>query len=137
MYELLTTWWGVGHNLAVALIDIYGGHIYDVLRKLLELNSKEDSFIPGSTMQANDVMRCLDFDGNRQHMRELLTQIAEKEFAPTRNKNDREAEVISKYNVGGLVQRESAEIISPENCFAIASSRLHSFAKSNNKFIVS
>jgi hypothetical protein len=24
MYELLTTWWGVGHNLAVALIDLYG-----------------------------------------------------------------------------------------------------------------
>ena len=111
MYELLTTRWGMGHNLAVALIDYYGGHIYDILRKLLESNSKEDSLIPGSTMQADGVIRCLKFDGDRRHMRELLTQIAEKGFAPIRAREDCDAVVISKYNVDGLVQRESAKII--------------------------
>ena len=45
MYELLTTRWGVGHNLAVALIDHYGGHIYSTLLKLEELNSIGDHFI--------------------------------------------------------------------------------------------
>jgi hypothetical protein len=78
MYELLTTKWGVGHNLAVALIDHYGGHIYDTLRNSEELNEIGDHFIPGSTLQAIDVMRCMDFDGNKRHMRELLTQIDEK-----------------------------------------------------------
>ena len=39
MYELLTTKWDVGDNLATALIDHYGGHIYDVILKLNELNS--------------------------------------------------------------------------------------------------
>jgi hypothetical protein len=111
MYELLTTRWGVGHNLAVALIDLYGGHMYDLLTKLEELNRIGDSFIPGSTMQAIDVVRCLDFDGDKRHMRELLTQIAEKGFAPISDKEDCEAEVISKNNVGGLVQPGSAKII--------------------------
>jgi hypothetical protein len=44
-------------------------------------------------------------------MRELLTQIAENGFAPISDKEDCEAEVISKNNVGGRVQRESANII--------------------------
>ena len=111
MYELLTTKWGVGHNLAAALIDYYGGHIYDILGKLEELNSKGDWFIPRSQMQADGVMKCLRFDGNIRHMRELLTQIAEKGFAPISDREDREAEVITKHDVGGLVQRELAKVI--------------------------
>jgi hypothetical protein len=111
MYELLTTKWGVGRNLAATLIDYYGGHVYDILLKLEELNSMGDSFLPGSQMQADSVLECLKFDGDKAHMRELLTQIAENGFAPLKDKKDREAEVISKYNVGGLVQFERATII--------------------------
>ena len=111
MYELLTTKWGVGRNLAAALIDHYGGHIYDTLLKLEELKSKGDRYYPGSQMQADSVQMRLDFDGDKKRMRELLTQIAEKGFAPMSKRTDREAEVISKYNVGGLVQRERATVI--------------------------
>jgi hypothetical protein len=111
MYELLTTKWGVGRNLAATLIDYYGGHVYDILLKLEELNSMGDSFLPGSQMQADSVLESLKFDGDKAHMRELLTQIAENGFAPLKDKKDREAEVISKYNVGGLVQFERATII--------------------------
>ena len=115
MYELLTTRWGVGHNLAVALIDHYGGHIYKTLLKLEELNSIGDHFIPGSTMQAIGVIECLDFDSNKRHMRELLTQIAGKGFSPISDMGDREAEVITKHHVGELVQRESAKVIGEPN----------------------
>lgn len=59
MYEL-TTRWGVGYNLAIALIYIYGGHLYSTFRKLVEF-SKGDILILGSQMQADAVMRCLDF----------------------------------------------------------------------------
>ena len=111
MYELLTTRWGVGHNLAVTLIDYYGGHIYDIFSKLKELNKKGDILLPGSQLQADSVLECLAFDGDKRHMRELLTQIAEKGFAPLRSKKDPEAEVISKNNVGGVVQFEKATVI--------------------------
>ena len=111
MYELLTTKWGVGRNLAATLIDYYGGHIYDILLELEELNSKGEGLIPGSQMQADSVLKCLKFDGDKRRMRELLTQIAEKGFALISDKEDLEAEVISKYNVGGLVQFEKATVI--------------------------
>ena len=111
MYELLTTKWGIGHNLAVTLIDHYGGHVYDTLLKLKELNSMGDSFEPGIQMQADSVLKCLKFDGDKPHMRELLTQIAEKGFAPLKDKEDREAEIISKNNVGGQVQKDRAMVI--------------------------
>ena len=111
MYELLTTRWNVGHNLAVTLIDHYGGHIYDILLQLKELNAKGETYCSGSQMQADSVLKCLKFDGDKAHMRELLTQIAENGFAPLSDKDDREAEVISKYNVGGLVQKGMATVI--------------------------
>ena len=111
MYELLTTRWGMGHNLAVTLIDHYGGHIYDIYRRLEQLNEKGEDFVTVSQAQTDDVQKCLDFDGDKKRMRELLTQIAEKGFAPLSKKQDPEAEVISQYNVGGLVQRDQATVI--------------------------
>jgi hypothetical protein len=48
-------------------------------------------------------------------MRELLTQIAVNGFAPISDKENREAEVISKYNVGGLVSRGSQVIGLPHD----------------------
>ena len=43
-------------------------------------------------------------------MRFLLTQIAEKGFAPISDKEDPVAKIISKNNVGGLVQRGQATV---------------------------
>ena len=40
MYELLVTKWGVGRNLATALIDHHGGNVYDKILKKEELRSK-------------------------------------------------------------------------------------------------
>ena len=100
-FELSTKKWCVGHNLAVALIDNYGGNLYDIHQSLIELNTKGEDCTPGSQMQAKSVLRCLKFDGDKKRMRELLTQIAGNGFAPISDKNDREAEVIGKHTVGG------------------------------------
>ena len=37
MYELLVTKWGVGRNLATALIDHHGGNVYDKILKKEEV----------------------------------------------------------------------------------------------------
>lgn len=111
MYELLSTQWGVRHNLAVALIDLYGGHIYDISIHLNELNEHKGAYIPGSQRQFDDVLNCLKFGGDKKRLRELLAQIAENGFAPTNDKTDPVAEFISKHNVGGLVQRRHATVI--------------------------
>jgi hypothetical protein len=111
MYELLTTQWGVRHNLAVALIDLYGGHIYDISIHLNELNERKGTYIPGSQRQFDDVLNCLKFGGDKKRMRELLAQIAENGFAPINDKTDPVAEFISKHYVGGLVQRRHATVI--------------------------
>jgi hypothetical protein len=111
MYELLTKRWGAGHNVAITLIDHFGGHIYDIHEKLKELNIKRETFRPGKQSQADSIKLCLGFHGDKKRMRFLLTQIAEHGFAPISEKNDPLAEIISENNVGGLVQFESATVI--------------------------
>ena len=111
IFELLTTRWGVGRNLAATLIDYYGGHVYDLFLKLQELSSMVGSFEPGIQMNANNVRKCLKYAVDKPHMRELLTQIAEKGFAPIDDIEDSEAGIISKHNVGGQVQKERSKVI--------------------------
>ena len=111
MYELLTTRWGMGRNLAVTLIDHYGGHISDIFCLLKELAKKKKSFKAISVDQIGSVQRCLKFNGDKKHMRELLTQIAEKGFAPLSDVDDPEAEIISRKNVGGYVKSSKAKVI--------------------------
>ena len=111
MYEPLVTKWGVGHNLAKALTDYCGGHVYDILLKLEELSDDRENLIPGSRVQADGVMQCLEFDGDKQHMREPLTHVSENGFAPLRTRTDREVAVITEYNIVGVVQFEKATVI--------------------------
>ena len=60
MYELLTTRWGVGHNLAVTLIDHYRGHIYNTVSQLEYLNRQGEDFVTTSEAQTDGVQMCLD-----------------------------------------------------------------------------
>ena len=60
MYELLTTRWGVGHNLAVTLIDHYGGHIYNIVSQLEYLDRQGEDFVTTSEAQTDGVQMCSD-----------------------------------------------------------------------------
>jgi len=110
MYKLLTTVWGVGDNLALALIDHFGGHIWDTYLALNELNSKREAFRALDTQPGQDVLSCLQWEGNKEQMKMTLRQIAESGFSPLSHQNDPIAEVISRYNVGGVVRLKSTAI---------------------------
>ena len=111
MLELLTTKWGVGDNLAVALVDRYGGHIYNIYLKLIQLKRDREMFDSGSLQPNDDVQSCLDFNGDKKRMRLILTQLAENGFAPLSKSNDPVAEFISTHNVGGFVKNLDAIVI--------------------------
>ena len=53
----------------------------------------------------------MKINGDEKRIRELLTQIAEKGFAPLNNLEDPEAADISRHDVGGVVQRGQATVI--------------------------
>ena len=95
----------------LTLIDHIGGNIYNVYRNLIELNDKGEDYCGVSQEETNNVQSCLKFNGDKKRMRKLLTQIAEKGFAPLSNLKDPEAEVISQNNVGGLVHRDQVTVI--------------------------
>lgn len=114
MYKLLTEKWDMEHRLAVALIDCFGGHIYDVYRALICLQmDMEDFDLVDSDLQ-DKVRRCLQWQGEKKddpiRMRESLRQLARTGFFPLENVDDPLAKVLSENNVGGVVRR-SAKII--------------------------
>ena len=72
---------------------------------------RSGSFEPGIQMNTDNVKRCLKYAVDKPRMRELLTQIAVNGFAPIDDIDDSEAEIISKHNVGGQVQKERSTVI--------------------------
>ena len=110
MYKLLTTKWGVRDNLALALIDHFGGHIWDTYLALNRLNSDREEFIALDPQLGQDVVRCLKWEGNKEQMKMTLCQIAESGFSPLSDQDDPIAEVISKNNVGGVVKKRSTVV---------------------------
>ena len=115
MYELLTTKWGVASNLALALIDIYGGHVYDLEDALSRLYMEKEKFRQyfDSNLSSN-VHECLQWKFDKEEdnvrMREVLQQLSITGFVPLKNRGDPIAKVISANNVGGVVL-SSGEII--------------------------
>ena len=117
-YKLLTMEWKIGTFLAKALIDQYGGHIFDINKALKLLVDVGERF-PGTlkALDISNVQKCLKWSGGdgtdkvelKKRMRSTLHQLAEKGFVPTVGDTfeDPVEEVISQYNVGGVVTRES------------------------------
>ena len=62
MYELLTVKWGIEPNVAIALINMYGGHIYDMKEALSRLYLQKETFrqLFDSNL-SNNVKKCLDW----------------------------------------------------------------------------
>ena len=114
MYELLTEKWGVESNLAVALIDHYGGHIYDVYLALTRLSYDKEGFWLMDSNLSDEVRLCLKWkgesEGDRDRMRDALRQLATTGFYPIEERTDPVARVISENNVGGVVKYFSSII---------------------------
>jgi hypothetical protein len=109
MYDLLTVKWGIEPNVAVALINIYGGHIYDMKEALSRLYLEKDSFYPFfDSNLGDDVIECLKWKGEKVEdnlrMRDTLRQLSVTGFVPLQDIDDSVAKVISMNNVGGVVK---------------------------------
>jgi hypothetical protein len=108
MYKLLTLKWGIEPNVALALINLYGGHIYDMKEALSRLHLKKERFrqLFDSNL-SNNVIQCLEWEFEKQEdtvrMRDTLRQLAVTGFVPLKNIKDPIAKVISVNNVGGVV----------------------------------
>ena len=115
MFELLTTKWGVESNMALALINIYGGHIYDMVDAISRLYSDKEGFnyLYDSHLSIG-VQNCLDwkFKNNKDKMimRDKLRQLAVCGFVPLKSINDPVAKVISANNVGGVIVKSGVVI---------------------------
>ena len=60
MYDLLTVKWGIEPNVAIALISIYGGHIYDMKEALFRLCEQKERFRQFlDSNRSNNVLKCL------------------------------------------------------------------------------
>ena len=106
MYKLLTTRWGVEPNLAVALIDLYGGHVYDVYEVLIQLYFEKESAYLLDARLNNNVQKCLNWEGgaleDKNRMRDALRHLATTGFFSFENPDDPLATVLSENNVGGV-----------------------------------
>ena len=105
-YKLLKQW-DVKDNLAIALIEHYGGHLYDIEQALHRLHDKKKLFRTFRSESFDNVNKCLDhkFEYQREYdkMVEMLQELAEKGFCVVEEPYYNIAKVISEANVGGLI----------------------------------
>ena len=115
MYQLLTSKWGVEDSLALALIDHYGGHVWDVYLALKRLLRDKQRFKALDSSLSDSVIQCLNWKGDREgdpeRMRETLRLLAVTGFCPIKTITDPIARVISANNVGGVVKEFSTIIV--------------------------
>lgn len=109
--------WGVGRHLRAALIEMHGGHIYDIHLALESIKNENLAGIDPSVFDR--VQDCLDtFTGtDKKRMIDVLNQLAVKGFCPLEKSKDKIAEVISKNGVGGVVRSKSHCFGLPHNIF--------------------
>jgi len=114
IYKLLTNEWGVGPNLSKALVSLLGGHIYKIYVALEKLSQNLKYFRGTITAgQVSDIQSCIRLSQRDENMKmkmvETLTLLAVKGFVPTEGDVycDPIEEIISEYNVGGIVTKDS------------------------------
>jgi hypothetical protein len=110
MFKLLTEEWKLSDNLALAMISVYGGHIWDCYQALTRLmEMKEDFYLFDANLSANIAM-CFKDKIEKEHMVTTLKKLAEEGFVPLKDRDDPIAEVISLHNVGGVVFRSALNV---------------------------
>ena len=124
MFALLTTRWGMGEHLAAAFLNFYGGHVYDAYNAVLELQLKKEDYqqiFPWVTsLEIDALLICLEMAGesksDRTLMKKVLTTLATSGFSAIKSKN-KVAEMLSSYNVGGVVPRGATVVGLPLTAF--------------------
>jgi hypothetical protein len=115
MYKLLTEEWKLSENLSLALISVYGGHIYNIYKALIRLREvKKDFYIFDANLSSN-IDSCFDCKINKKQLIKYLVQLSENGFTPLKKRNDAEAEVLSRYNVAGVVVNSALNVGLPKS----------------------
>ena len=107
MYKLLTEEWKLSSKLATILINIYGGHIYDIYQALQDLESMGKQFSPLDSFLSSNVQKCLKWNEDKDLIIDVLKQLANSGFYPLEEADDPIARIISENNVGGVVRKNS------------------------------
>ena len=85
MFKLLTQEWKLSENLSLALISLYGGHIWDVYQALMRLREMKEEFYPFDAMLSSNIRKCLKDvkdDIEKEIMVNTFKLISESGFAP-------------------------------------------------------
>ena len=122
MYSLLTNTWKVGPNLSMALMDHFGGHIWDTYNAVSKLAIRKENFDPSgvwdpsATMEILDALESFENTDHEQRMRDSLKLLAINGFvAFAKNPlHDPVARKISENNIGGVVKEGSIIVGLPD-----------------------
>lgn len=123
-YDLLVDEWGMGESLAIALLNVYGGHIFNISRAIDALALWNENFtIPLSASAPGDIVHVLKSAGGNDESKRIkgdseivkaLKALAEKGFYPISHPNvSKESEPqsleeqLSQLNIAGVVERNS------------------------------
>ena len=110
MFKLLTEEWKLSEKLSIALISLYGGHIWDVYQTIDRMRvMKENVFLFNSIDFAN-IGRCFKEGIDNAYVVRTLKQLAETGFVPLEDRDDPIAKIINKNNVGGVVAKSAMNI---------------------------
>jgi len=115
MFKLLTAEWKLTDSLALALINLYGGHLYDIYLALIRLRESKEDFIPFMAIRSSRIAMCFKEIIEQNVLVDTLKVLAETGFAPLEDRNDPVAEVLSKHNVAGVVMQASLNVGLPKS----------------------
>ena len=108
MYELLTVQWEIEPEVALALINIYGGHIYDMVQAFSRLPEETYRFYSFYQVFSDGVFKCLDWtnenENDKLRMRDVLRHLAVTGFVPLKDFHDPIGRVICENDVGAIVK---------------------------------
>ena len=115
MHKLLTQEWKLSENLSLALISLYGGHIWDIYQALMRLREMKSRFYSFDADLTSNIDNCFDCEINKEQLIKYLKQLSVNGFTPLKKRNDAVAEVLSRHNVAGVVKSASLNVGLPKS----------------------
>ena len=124
MLDLLQNKWGMGSNLANAFVNVYGGHIQLSSFSVSALALNKEEFMPSDALPVGvytGIVACIKAeqsgDAELKGTIDILRQIAISGSCPLLDDSDPRAELISRFNVGGVVAKVGTVVGVPKSAF--------------------
>ena len=115
MHKLLTQEWKLSENLSLALISLYGGHIYNIYKALMRLREMKSRFYSFDADLTSKIAKCFKKEVDKEILVSTLKSLSETGFYPLKDVDETVAEVLSKHNVAGVVKSASLNVGLPDS----------------------